>query len=145
MNMIKKTGLFATLGLLTAINCVGLLPNLLPGAKAMASNVPSKTFRFNTLHAGDCQMLNPTLTFNSDGSGQFTAKALTLHTHSGDKWHIRFVVKNRTGVELFQLGQWDGPRMDDGNPPPVYTFSQPFSYNQLNFGVMSNISVSARC
>ena len=145
MNIIKKTSFFAAFSLLTAINGLSVLPTTVLGSKAIASSAPSRTFTFKTLHKGDCQMLNPTLTFKSDGTGRFTAKVLTLHTHSGDSWRIRFVAKNQAGVELFQMGEWKGPRMDDGNPPPVYAFSQSFTYDPLNFNVVSRISAISSC
>ncbi len=146
MNLIKKAVLGLAVGLLTTINLVGVVPISLE-SKAEANNAPSKTLRWTEpIRKGDCQLLDGTLTFYRDGTGQFTSKVRTFQTRSGDYWHIRFAIKNQPGAELFQLSEWTGPRMDDGNPPPLYTFNRKFAYNQAYFEAISYaVFVKADC
>lgn len=145
MNGIKKTILGLSVGLLTTITLVGVVPISLK-SKAEVSNAPSKTLRWTRpISQGDCQLLDATLTFNRDGTGQFTSRVRTFQTHSGDYWHIRFVVRNQPGAELFQLGKWTGPRMDDGNPPPIYPFNRQFAYNQAYFDAIHNAVAYSSC
>jgi len=92
---------------------------------------------WNTLHAGDCQMDKATLTFYDSGWGYFSSTVKTYHTHTGDYWHIRFDIKNGPGYVLFREGQWTGPRMSDGNPPPEYLFNRWFTYDQSKLPFIS--------
>jgi hypothetical protein len=93
-----------------------------------AAGAAPVTLYWNPIHSGDCEMDDATLTFNPDGTGLFSATVLTYHTYSGDKWHIRFNIKNGPGYVLFREGEWTGPIMFDGNPPPKRRWKVAFTY-----------------
>jgi hypothetical protein len=108
-------------------------------------DVPAKVFTWNLLTAGDCQMLpGSKLTIWANGIGLFEATTLTLHTHSGDVWHHFIRVMDNHGTILFTAGTFDGPRMDDGNPPPHYNWQGHFRFdpNFFNLAVQANASFS---
>lgn len=90
--------------------------------------VQTKTLTFNPVHRGDCEQDGGTLVFHSDGTGLFHCTLLTYHTHSGDVWHASFAVKGPNGAVLFTTPTFDGPRMNDGNPPPKYPWTAVFSF-----------------
>jgi uncharacterized protein DUF6294 len=110
-----------------------------------------RSLRWPTLYAGDCEMYNASLFFHSDGTGKFYSRTLTRHAHSGDVWHIRFDIKDQGGNNLFSLGQWDSPRMDEHDPnvgsnnPGDYTFEVPFSYDPAFFRRISTATAYSSC
>lgn len=104
-----------------------------------------RTFSWNPMYAGDCQMHNARITFYSNGTGYFSSTVLTQHTHFGDYWHIRIEAKNQAGFVLFSLPAWTGPRMDDGNPPPHYPFNRSFGYNQTFLPAISYCTAYNSC
>jgi hypothetical protein len=90
--------------------------------------VQTKVLSFPELHAGDDQQDNGKLYFHSDGTGTWSCTTLTYQTHTGDVWHCSFDVKGANGATLFKLGTFNSPRMNDGNPPPKYTWSAQFAF-----------------
>jgi hypothetical protein len=99
--------------------------------------VQTKVLRFPELHSGDDQQDNGTLTFHSDGTGTWSCTTLTYHTHTGDVWHASFDVKGSNGATLFHLGTYNSPRMNDGNPPPKYSWSVPFAFQPDFYNAIS--------
>jgi hypothetical protein len=98
------------------------------------------------LHSGDCIMLpGSSVAFRADGTGTFSATTETLHTHSGDVWHHRIQVLSTTGAPLFSLGPWDSPRMDDGNPPPQYPWTQTFHFDPAVFAAIGSATATYNC
>lgn len=102
----------------------------------IANALQTKVLRWPELHSGDDQQDNGTLTFHSDGTGTWSCTTLTYHTHTGDVWHCNFDVKGSNGAVLFRLGQFNSPRMNDGNPPPKYTWSAQFAFQPDFFGAI---------
>lgn len=90
--------------------------------------VQSLIFDWPELRHGDCQQDGAQLALNSDGSAVFTCTTLTYHTHSGDTWGCSFVAHDAQGNALFGSPYIASPRMDDGDPPPRYTWSARFSF-----------------
>ncbi|WP_328615936.1 DUF6294 family protein [Amycolatopsis sp. NBC_00355] len=111
-----------------------------PAAQAAPANTAAvldvKSATWGQLHAGDCEQDNGTIVLRSDGTGDWSATTLTYQTHSGDVWHSSFDVKTTAGTKLFSAGTFDSPRMNDGNPPPRYTWSAHFKYDAALFGAV---------
>ena len=107
------------------------------GEATMAA-VQTKVLKFGELHSGDDQQDNGTLVFHSDGTGTWSCTTLTYHTHSGDVWHCSFDVKGSNGAVLFNLGTYNSPRMNDGNPPPKYNWSVPFAFPTYFYQAISS-------
>jgi Family of unknown function (DUF6294) len=116
-----------------------------PTAQAATKPVPPashvnalrvKTATWPELHVGDCQQDGGTLTLNSDGSGSFRATVLTYHTHFGDVWHSTFRFRTTSGFNLFSRGAYDGPRMDDGDPPPHYIMFASIGFDPAAFDLI---------
>ena len=86
------------------------------------------------LNVGNDQM-NPgsTLTLFSDGTGRFDCQTLCYKTHSGDTWQHWITLYDQNNNTLFGVGYFYSPRMDDGNPPPVYTWSAAFTFDASKF------------
>lgn len=104
-----------------------------------------KVFNWSQLDAGDCHQINGTLTFYSDGTGSWSCTTWTDHTHSGDTWRTSFNVQTAAGAGLFNLGEFDSPRMDDGNPPPRYGWSNAFSFNSDQFDAIGLVTQNYSC
>jgi len=117
-------------------------PTTLPAAPLA---LQSKTFRWGELFAGDCHQINGTLTLLSDGTGWWSATTWTDHTHSGDVWHSTFNVLTRGGAGLFNLGEFNSPRMDDGNPSPRYGWSNSFAFNPDQFNAIGQVFQNSSC
>lgn len=101
--------------------------------------------QWNSMHVGDCQMDNATITFLPDGRGTFRSTVLTYHTITHDIWHIQITVLNQPGAVLFGLPTWDGPSMSSGNPPPRYAFNVDFVYNQTFLPAIGTARARSRC
>jgi hypothetical protein len=112
---------------------------------AVALDVRTKTFTWPELHHGDCQQNNGTMTFNSNGTGSWSCTTRTYQTHSGDVWHSNFDVSAGNGAFLFGLGTFNSPRMNDGNPPPVYPWGAPFSFQPDFFDAIGKVTQRYSC
>ncbi len=117
-------------------------PTTLPAAPVA---LRSKTFRWGELFAGDCHQISGTLTLLSDGTGSWSAVTWTDHTHSGDVWHSNFNVLTGGGAGLFNLGEFNSPRMDDGNPSPRYGWSNPIAFNADQFDAIGQVVQNSSC
>ncbi|EOD65915.1 DUF6294 family protein [Amycolatopsis vancoresmycina] len=105
-----------------------------PAHSAAVLEVKSATW--GQLHVGDCEQDNGTIVIRSDGTGTWSATTLTFQTHSGDVWHSSFDFKTTAGTQLFHAGTFDSPRMNDGNPPPRYPWSKPFTFDASLFSAV---------
>lgn len=114
-------------------------------ATADVSPFAAKTFTWGQLHAGDCQQDNGTITLNSDGTGTWTADTLTYQTHSGDVWHSSFDFYTTAGTHLFFEGTFDSPRMNDGNPPPVYHWGHDFTFDASLYSAANRAIQHSSC
>ncbi len=123
---------------------VAKLPSWL-GTRAVPADLRSKTVSWSNLSAGDCVEPSGTLTFYSDGTGVWSTTTYTNHTHSGDTWRSSFQVMTAQGAGLFNLGQWNSPRMDDGNPPPRYNWGDNFAFNPELFDAIGLVNQSYSC
>src|ERR1043166_995370 len=82
------------------------------------------------IRRGDCVMEPLSrIVLYKDGFGRFLATTYTRHTHSGDVWHHLMYVTDSRGEFLFWVGFFDGPVMDDGNPPPRYSWQKDFRFD----------------
>ncbi|WP_409180839.1 DUF6294 family protein [Amycolatopsis sp. VS8301801F10] len=115
---------------------------LLAGSPALAGParphgpLEEKSVVWGQLHAGDCQQDNGTIVVRSDGTGEWSATTLTYQTHSGDVWHSSFDFYTTAGYHLFRQpngGTFDSPRMNDGNPPPRYSWGAKFTFNPADY------------
>jgi hypothetical protein len=88
-----------------------------------------KSAVWGQLHSGDCQQDNGTIVLRPDGTGTFSATTLTYKTHTGDVWHTTLTFYTTGGTRLFARGEFNSPRMNDGNPPPKYFWSADFTYD----------------
>jgi hypothetical protein len=112
-----------------------------PAAHAADAPTPAKTITavqekrafWGSLHKGDCQQDNGTIVIRSDGTGDWSATTLTYQTHSGDVWHSNFEFYTTAGFKVLRVGQFDSPRMNDGNPPPRYSWGAHFVFNPADF------------
>ena len=114
-------------------------------SSASATTLAARSFFWGQLHAGDCQQDNGTITLNDDGTGTWSADTLTYQTHSGDIWHSSFDFYTAAGTHLFFVGTFDSPRMNDGNPPPVYHWSHDFTYDAALYGAVGRIIQHSSC
>jgi hypothetical protein len=105
-----------------------------------------KTAVWPQLFVGDCvEVAGATLTLRSDGSASFECVTFTNHTHSGDHWWAGFLLQDKDGVTLHNEGYHEGPRMDDGNPPPRYRWSFNFNFNASIFNAITKVYYSYKC
>lgn len=122
--------------------------DVVPESEA-GQGIRQKTYTFVNMHSGDCRIADGAagnlLGFNSLGKGSWTCTTWTNHTHSGDKGHIEFWVYTSTGNLLFHLGEFDGPRMDDGNPPPHYRWQNLFEFDANLFDAIGKVSARYSC
>jgi hypothetical protein len=114
-------------------------------ANATPQVVQTKIFNWGSLHRGDCEQDGGKIMFHSDGTGTFTATTLTYHTSSGDIWHASFAAKGSNGATLFSTGTFNSPRMNDGNPPPKYSWSAQFSFLPEYFQGIASVSQNCSC
>lgn len=104
-----------------------------PTPVSATNTLEVKSASWPELHVGDCQQDNGTIVIRSDGTGDWSATTLTYHTHSGDVWHSNFDFYTTAGFRLFGAGQFDSPRMNDGNPPPHYNWGGHFTFDPAQF------------
>jgi len=114
-------------------------------AKLLDVAVRQKTITWGELRAGNGHQVNGTLTFLSNGTGTWSCTTWTDQTHSGDTWRSSFNVLTSAGAALFNLGEFASPRMDDGNPPPRYGWSNPFSFNAGEFDAIGSATQHYSC
>jgi hypothetical protein len=94
----------------------------------------SKVFTWRQLLSGDCVMLpGSKLVLHADGTGDFNATTYTNRTQSGDKWHHVISVTDDQDQRVFLLGPYDGPPMNGGNPPPLYSWHVTVHFPQADF------------
>jgi hypothetical protein len=105
----------------------------LPNSVRVNITAAEKSATWGSLHVGDCQQDNGTIIVRADGTGHWSATTLTYHTHSGDIWHSNFDFYTTAGFRLFGAGQFNSPRMNDGNPPPRYFWTGDFTFNPADF------------
>lgn len=73
------------------------------------SQIPSKTYSWNQMSAGDCVLAaGSSVTVYADGNVQFTGVVWTNHTSSGDIWHHTITFQDYRGITLFSL-RFEGP------------------------------------
>ncbi|MCU1684563.1 MAG: hypothetical protein JWQ81_5302 [Amycolatopsis sp.] len=108
-----------------------------PAAQAAPQNavrtLEVRSATWGQLHSGDCQQDNGTIVLHSDGTGDWSADTLTRHTHSGDVWHTNLDFYTTAGFHLFSAGEFNSPRMNDGNPPPRYHWAAHFVFDPAEF------------
>ena len=121
---------------------VGLLVGLV-GASTDAS-AQAKNWTFQNLRAGNCH-LDGTLVINANGTGTWNATSYTDHTSSGDVWHVTISVLDQNQTALFNVGNFDSPSMNDGNPSPRYTWSNAFNFNPAQFSIASFAQPHSGC
>lgn len=114
-------------------------------AEGAPAAIQTKRFTWGSLHRGDCEQDGGQILFHSDGTGTFTCTTLTYHTHSGDVWHASFSAKGSNGAVLFTTGTFNSPRMNDGNPPPKYTWAAQFSYLPEYFQGIAQVAQNCSC
>jgi len=108
--------------------------SLVEQAKGNEKTLGVKEFTWPQLNLGDDQMnAGSKLTLYSNGTARFDCQTLCFKTHSGDVWHHFLSVYDANNKALFSGGYFDSPRMDDGNPPPVYTWSAAFTFDPGKF------------
>ena len=106
----------------------------------------TKIARFGPLSAGDCvEVDGATLTQGSDGAATFDCVTFTNHTHSGDYWWAGFLLQDKDGVTLHDEPYHEGPRMDDGDPPPRYRWGFSFNFNPSIFNAITQVYYSFKC
>ena len=105
---------------------------------------PLKQYDFGTLREGDCERTDGLLIFNADGTGHWSCKVKTYHTHSGDTWHIVFWIQSQAHKHLLSLGTWDGPRHmnDDGT---VYSWERDFTFPADKFAAIYEVLSMESC
>lgn len=94
---------------------------------------------------GDCHQIEGTLTLQSDGKAHFSCVTWTDQTHSGDHWWAGFQLLDHSGVTLHTQPYHQGPRMDDGNPPPRYRWSFDFTFDPAIYGQVTQARQSFKC
>lgn len=114
-------------------------------AVSEAEAVRSKSVTWGELRAGDCHQIEGRLTFFSNGTGTWSCTTWTDHTHSGDTWRSSFQVLTGGGAGLFNLGTYNGPRMDDGNPSPRYNWGNPFTFDPNQFDAIGQVNQRYSC
>jgi|GEM_PF-6826481 hypothetical protein len=101
------------------------------------SQIPSKTFNFNQMTAGDCVLADgSTVTIWADGNIEFSGTVWTNHTHSGDQWHHIITFLDSRGLTLFTM-RFEGPdhMNDDGthyNFGPSWQKFDPKFFNDVS-------------
>lgn len=107
--------------------------------------IPSKTFTWNEMTAGDCVLGNgSTVTVWADGNIKFTGVVWTNHTHSGDQWHHVITFQDYRGITLFSI-RFDGPghMNDDGSR---YNFGPAWQrYDPRFFEQIAQATASGSC
>ena len=111
---------------------------------ATAGGPPIK-FSWGSLHSGDGEQDGGVLTINSDGSASFTCTTLTYHTHSGDIWHASFTALDKNGAAYFTTPTFNSPRMNDGNPPPRYTWTAYFTFPAFDYAGIKSFNQHYSC
>jgi Family of unknown function (DUF6294) len=103
----------------------------------------SKSATWAQINAGDCEQDNATITFNSDGTGNFNCTVWTHHTHTGDTWHSDFAVKDAAGTVLFGF-HLDGPNHmnDDGTH---YPWNANFGFDAALWPIIASVVQSCDC
>jgi hypothetical protein len=120
-------------------------PTTTPNSGFTATNTQllAKTFTWPELHAGDDQMnAGSTLTLYSNGTARLDCQTLCFKTHSGDVWHHSFSVFDISENFLFNSNDFDSPTMNDGNPPPVYTWSRVFGFDLTKFNAAAIVKAT---
>ncbi len=107
--------------------------------------VVSTKFNWNPLHYGDGEQDGGVLTINSDGSASFTCTTLTYHTHTGDVWHASFTALDKNGAAYFTTPTFNSPRMNDGNPPPRYTWTAYFTFPAYDYSGIKSFTQHYSC
>jgi hypothetical protein len=90
---------------------------------------------------GDCELDGATIQFKSNGSGQFSARVKTNHTHTGDVWHTTIAGRNAAGQDVVSLPTFDSMRMDDdhGYYPWTVDFEfDPTKWSQIGSAYSKN-------
>jgi Family of unknown function (DUF6294) len=118
-------------------------PAAAAGARALIAS--SRSFTWGTLHYGDCQQENGTLTLRSDGTADFSAVTLTYQTHTHDVWWSTFRFSSPSGTLLFTSPTLRSPDMSDGNPPPRYRMTGHFSFDPVYYAATSRVFQSYNC
>ena len=108
-------------------------------SEIQAKEISSVFFKWGEIRRGNCVMEDGSqLTLYSDGLGKFNATTYTNHTHSGDCWHHLMFVTDSRDQFLFWAGFFDGPdHMNDGNPPPRYSWERQFRFDPAKFDAAS--------
>jgi hypothetical protein len=109
------------------------------------TDIATKQLRFSELRAGDCHQIDGTLTFMSNGTGTWSCRTWTDHNHSEDTWAASFSVLAANGAGLFKLGEFRGPRMDDGDPLPRYGWSRGFAFNPDQIDAIASATEHYSC
>ena len=108
--------------------------------------VQTKRYPWNPpVHRGDCEQDNAFILFHSDGTGTFTCVTLTYHTHSGDVWHASFSGIAENGAVLFTTPTFNSPTMNDGNPPPRYSWSAQFTFLPEYWAAITSATQHCSC
>jgi hypothetical protein len=105
-----------------------------------------KTATWQQLFAGNCvEVAGATLTLRSDGSATWLCVTFTNETHSGDYWWAGFLIQDKDGVTLHNEPYHEGPRMDDGSPPPRYRWGFNFNFDPGIFNAITQVYYSFKC
>lgn len=116
--------------------------NLHPHSK---QKIPSKTFTWGQLNAGDCVLgQGSTVTIWADGNIKFSGTVWTNHTHSGDQWHHIITFQDYRGLTIFTI-KFEGPSHmnDDGTRYAFGPFWQKF--DPKFFAAVSKATANGFC
>lgn len=109
------------------------------------NTLETKAFYWGELKAGDCRQIEGALILRSDGTARFDAVTWTWTTHSGDYWHTGLPLTDSSGVVLHNEPYHQGPRMDDGSPPPRYRWGFDFTFDRNKFSQIQAVRQSFKC
>jgi Family of unknown function (DUF6294) len=106
----------------------------------------SNTFRWDgQFRSGDCGSDTVSVVLDSNGNGHLKSISWTWHTHSGDYWWWGVIGYDVNGVQLWTIPFHEGPRMDDGNPPPRYNNDFDFDFPADQYNGTVKLNLASKC
>ncbi len=104
--------------------------------------LPSISFGWGLITAGDCSQTGGVIHFYPDGTGMFECTTTTTHTNSSDVWHSSFVLYDASGNNLFTCGTADGTNMGVGTP---YYWTWTFIFPAQFYGKIASVVQNSSC
>lgn len=99
----------------------------------------------DTMTVGDCGSDNVSVTIRSDGTAHLASVSWTWTTHSGDHWWWSVNGQDAQQVTLWRTSSHQGPRMDDGQPPPRYHNDYDFTFDAAQYDATQSIQLFYTC